>query len=64
MSRNYPPLKIGFLLFPDLTQLDLTAPYKVFSHVPNIQIELIAKELNSITSDCRLWFVIFAYCYF
>jgi hypothetical protein len=28
------PFQTGFLLFPDLTQLDLTGPYEVLSRLP------------------------------
>ena len=28
------PLQIGFLVFPNVTQLDLTGPVQVFSSVP------------------------------
>jgi cyclohexyl-isocyanide hydratase len=27
-------LQIGFILFPNLTQLDLTGPWEVFSKLP------------------------------
>ncbi len=42
---------IGLLLFPDLTQLDLTGPYEVFSRAPNTKVHLIWKNLNPVVSD-------------
>lgn len=44
-------LNIGFLLYPDLTQLDLTGPLEVFSHVPGAKIHLIWKDLGPVKSD-------------
>ena len=28
------PFHIGFLLFPNITQLDMTGPYEVFTKLP------------------------------
>lgn len=44
-------LKIGFLLYPNLTQLDLTGPFEVFSHVPGSEIHLIWKTLDPVAAD-------------
>ena len=44
-------LHIGLLLFPKLTQLDLTGPAEVFSRVPDWQVELIWKTLDPVPSD-------------
>ena len=35
-------LSIGMLLFPNLTQLDLTCPYEVFSRMPDTRVTVIA----------------------
>ena len=35
------PLQIGLVLFPKLTQLDLTGPLQVFSSVPGAVVHLI-----------------------
>jgi len=45
------PFEIGFLLFPNLTQLDLTGPWEVFNAVPNIKTRLIWKDLNPVTAS-------------
>jgi cyclohexyl-isocyanide hydratase len=50
-------MKIGFLLFDNLTQLDLTGPYEVFSRMPETEVLLIAKHLSTIRSDKGLMFV-------
>ena len=42
---------IGFPLFPDLLQLDLTGPYGVLAAGPNVRIHLLWKDLNPIRSS-------------
>jgi cyclohexyl-isocyanide hydratase len=42
---------IGFVLFPDFTQLDMTGPFEVFSRMPNAELHLIAKSLEPVASD-------------
>lgn len=39
------PFRIGLLLFPDITQLDLTGPYEVFTKIPGAEVRLIWKSL-------------------
>lgn len=41
--RDSASKSIGLLLFPALTQLDLTAPYEVFVRAPNTKVHLIWK---------------------
>lgn len=42
---------IGLLLFPNLTQLDLTGPYEVFARAPGASIHLVWKNLAPVASD-------------
>lgn len=35
--------RIGFVLFPRLTQLDLTGPYEVFARLPDAQVLLVGR---------------------
>lgn len=44
-------LKIGFLAFPGVTQLDLTGPYEVLSHVPHVDVCIIAKSTRPLVAD-------------
>lgn len=44
-------LDIGFLLFPNLTQLDLTGPYEVFSRLPEVRVHLVWKTRDLVISD-------------
>src|SRR3954451_10791844 len=37
------PFQIGLLLFPDITQLDMTGPYEVFIKFPDATVHLIWK---------------------
>ncbi len=46
-----PALSIGFLLFPGVTQLDLTGPYEVFVRAPGAQVHLIWKDIVPVNSD-------------
>ncbi|WP_144751894.1 DJ-1/PfpI family protein [Curtobacterium pusillum] len=47
-------VRISFLLFPDLTQLDLTGPAQVLSRVPGARVEYVAATLDPVPSDCGL----------
>ncbi len=47
-------LKIGFLLYPYLTQLDLTGPAQVFAAASNTQIHLVWKEIVPVQSDAGI----------
>jgi cyclohexyl-isocyanide hydratase len=48
------PLQIGLLIFPKLTQLDLTGPVQVFSSVPGAKLHLIWKRIEPVASDSVL----------
>ena len=48
------PLQIGLLVFPKVTQLDLTGPLQVFSSVPGAQVHLIWKRIEPVPSDSVL----------
>ncbi|UXN18099.1 hypothetical protein [Curtobacterium poinsettiae] len=39
-------IRIAFLLFPHLTQLDLTGPAQVLSRVPGARVEYVAATLD------------------
>ncbi len=43
-------IQIGLLLFPDLTQLDLTGPYEVFTKFPNADVHLLWKTIEPVTA--------------
>jgi len=47
-------IRISFLLFPHLTQLDLTGPAQVLSRVPGARVEYVAASLDPVPSDCGL----------
>ena len=48
------PLQIGLVIFPKVTQLDLTGPVQVFSSVPGAQVHLIWKRIEPVPSDSVL----------
>jgi cyclohexyl-isocyanide hydratase len=43
--------RIGMLIFPRLTQLDMTGPYEVLARLPDTRVELIARSLEPVTTD-------------
>jgi cyclohexyl-isocyanide hydratase len=47
-------LTVGMLLFPSMTQLDLTGPYEVFSRMPDTNVLLLATRLDWIHSEYGL----------
>ena len=49
-----PTLRIGLLLFPRMTQLDLTGPFEVFARLPDAQVLLLGKTLEPIEADSGL----------
>ena len=63
------PFQTGFLIFPDLTQLDFTGPYEVLSRLgtppsleaasrfPDARTHVVAKTLDPVTSDRGLAFL-------
>jgi cyclohexyl-isocyanide hydratase len=48
------PLHVGLVLFPKLTQLDLTAPYEVFARMPGAVVHVIAASMAPVVSDYGL----------
>jgi len=51
---NAMTLQIGFLLFPQVQQLDLTGPYDVLASLPDVSVHLIWKDLEPIKSSTGL----------
>jgi len=45
------PFRAGFLLFPNLTQLDLTGPYEIISAMPGAEVTLLWKTLDPVRSE-------------
>lgn len=45
------PLRIAFLLFPNVTQLDLTGPAQVLSRLGDARLDLVAATLDPVTTD-------------
>ena len=42
---------IGMLIFPRLTQLDMTGPYEVLARLPDTKVELVARSLDPVITD-------------
>jgi cyclohexyl-isocyanide hydratase len=45
---------VGFVIFPDLTQLDFTGPLQVLARLPQATTHIIAKSEDPVPSDCGL----------
>lgn len=43
--------RIGFLVFPNITQLDLTGPHEVFARMPGSEIHLAWKSLEPVSAQ-------------
>src|SRR5262245_18805868 len=43
--------RVGLLLFPNITQLDMTGPYEVFTKLPGAEVLLVAKSLEPARAD-------------
>jgi cyclohexyl-isocyanide hydratase len=48
------PFHIGMLLYPNLTQLDLTGPAQVLSRAPDVVMHYICKTLDPVPSDAGI----------
>ncbi len=47
-------MKIGFVLFPQVTQLDFTGPLQVLHRLPGAETSIIAETPAPLPSDCGL----------
>jgi len=43
--------RFALLLFPGITQLDLTAPYEVFNRAPDAQVDLVWKDMAPVRTE-------------
>lgn len=50
-------INLGFVIFPNLTQLDFTGPLQVMSRLPGATIHIAAKSRAPVMSDCNLGLV-------
>jgi cyclohexyl-isocyanide hydratase len=48
---SIPPISVAFLLFPNVTQLDLTGPAQVLSRLGNVTLDLVWKDRSPVTTD-------------
>ena len=50
-------MNIGMLIFPDMTQLDFTGPYEVFTQIPGCEVKVIATSLEPVVARGGLRFL-------
>ena len=48
---------IGMLIFPRLTQLDMTGPYEVLARLRNTTVDLVSRTRDPVTTDRRMQIV-------
>lgn len=51
MTASPTPLAIGLMVFPNMTQLDLTGPFEVFARIPGATTHLLWKDRTPVVSD-------------
>ena len=44
-------VSVGMVLFPDLTQLDLTGPYEIFARTPGVEVHLLASTPDPVRAE-------------
>ncbi|WP_414754074.1 DJ-1/PfpI family protein [Anabaena sp. CCY 9910] len=49
--NDEPKYTIGLVIYPDMTQLDITGPHQVFSSIPNTRVLLLWKSLEPVISN-------------
>ena len=52
-----PPFNVGFVIFPQLTQLDFTGPQQVLARLPESAMHIVAKSAAPVPSDSGLGLV-------
>lgn len=48
------PLRIGMLIFPEITSLDVLAPFEILSRASNSKVQLVWKTTDTVTGDTGL----------
>ena len=51
------PTRIGMLVFPMMTSLDILGPFEVLARAPGCQAELVWKDRNPVRGDTGLTIV-------
>ncbi len=49
-----PAFNVGFVIFPELTQLDFTGPLQILARMPGAAVHIVAKSPAPVPSDCGL----------
>ena len=54
MTTPHAQLSVGMVLFPGLTQLDLTGAYEVLARMPDTRVHLVASSLDPVRTEWGL----------
>jgi cyclohexyl-isocyanide hydratase len=44
--------RFGFVLFPNVTQLDFTGPIQIITRLPDVDVHVVAQTLEAVPTDC------------
>src|SRR5262245_26680179 len=53
-ARMSDPFRIGFILFPNIMQLDMTGPLEVLAQLPSAEIHLVWKTRDAVKAGSGL----------
>lgn len=56
-SKENHRMRIGMLIFPEMTQLDFTGPWEVFAQLPDCEVRVIAESLEPVAAKGGLRFL-------
>ncbi len=51
LANNPTPCHIGFFIFPEMTQLDFTGPYEVFTRLADTIVHVVAKTADPVRTE-------------
>ena len=54
VDGHHAGMNVGMLLFPGLTQLDLTGPFEIFHRLPDAKVHLVWKDTQPVRADSGL----------
>jgi cyclohexyl-isocyanide hydratase len=54
LNPQTPVFHVGFVLFPNLTQLDFTGPLQILHRMPGAQTHILSATMDPVATDCGL----------
>ena len=47
-------MKISYLIYPDMTLLDLVGPLQIWNNFPELDVQIVSKSMDPVTTDARM----------